>query len=82
MIIDRVNRKFAYDVTHLAPKKWQTKNCNLFLKGIGRTPILGIILKTSEKLIILQGQLSKDNKGNFLFIIQLLAKYDTILNKL
>ena len=27
-------------------------------------------------------ELSKDNKGNFLFIIQLLAKYDTVLDKL
>ena len=27
-------------------------------------------------------ELSKDNKGNFLFIIQLLAKYDTVLGKL
>ena len=30
---------------------------------------------TSEELL-------KDNKGNFLSIIQLLAKYDTVLNKL
>ena len=27
-------------------------------------------------------EFSKDNKGNFLCIIQLLAKYDTVLNKL
>ena len=27
-------------------------------------------------------ELSKDNKGNFLFIIQLFAKYDTVLDKL
>ena len=27
-------------------------------------------------------ELSKDNKGNFLSIIQLLAKYDTVLDKL
>ena len=31
--------------------------------------------RTSEELL-------KDNKGNFLSIIQLLAKYDTVLNKL
>ena len=27
-------------------------------------------------------ELSKDNKGNFLYIIQLRAKYDTVLDKL
>ena len=27
-------------------------------------------------------ELSKDNKGNFLSIVQLLAKYDTVLDKL
>ena len=43
--------KVAYDVTHLAPKKWLTKRCNLCWIGIGRTPTFGAILKINEKLI-------------------------------
>ena len=32
-------------------KKWMTKSCNLCLKGIGRAPTFGVILKINEKLI-------------------------------
>ena len=32
-------------------KKWLTKTCNLWWKGIARTPAFGVILKTNEKLI-------------------------------
>ena len=49
-VLNCCNGKVAYDVTHLARKKWLTKRCTLCWKGIGRTPIFGIILKTNEKL--------------------------------
>ena len=45
------NRKVAYDVTNFAQKKWLSKSCSLCWKGIGRTPTIGVILKTNEKLI-------------------------------
>ena len=50
-LIENVNRKVAHDVTHFAPKKWLTKCCNLCCKGMGRTPIIGVISKTNEKFI-------------------------------
>ena len=49
----------AYDVTHFAPKKWLTKSCNLCWRGTGkgRTPTIGVILKTNEKLIKIWNEL-------------------------
>ena len=45
------DRKVAYDVTHVARKKWLSKSYNLCWKGIEQTPTFGVILKTNEKLI-------------------------------
>ena len=44
-------RKIAYDITHLARKKWLIKSCKLCWKAIGQTLIFGVILKTNKKLI-------------------------------
>ena len=38
-------------------KKWLTKSSNLCWRGIGRTPTLGLILKTNEKLIKIWNEL-------------------------
>ena len=55
----------------------------LFAKCFGKTSEYYVdVSKVQLTFSQSSKKLSKDNKGNFLPIIQLLAKYDTVLNKL
>ena len=55
----------------------------LLIKCIGKTVnVMLLLAKCNLRFCGYSEELSKDNKGHFLSIIQLLAKYDTVLDKL
>ena len=86
------NKEFINDCSRMK-KSCKTTNCSRIKKSCEKTNFWQNVLKrlVIVTLMLAKGNLSfrkysnelfKNNKGNFLSIIQHLAKYDTVLDKL